>query len=154
MESITIDKAIKSIHKMAISTKTVVNLMYTSRIIEESITSVLRPYDLSIQQYNVMRILRGQHGNPSNLSTIQDRMIDRSSNTTRLVDKLIAKGLVRRQICAENRRKVEIFITDKGLDVLKTLDPITEKNNERLLKNLTTEQLEDLNSLLDTLRTF
>ena len=154
MESITIDKAIKSIHKMAISTKTVVNLMYTSRIIEESITSVLRPYDLSIQQYNVMRILRGQHGNPSNLSTIQDRMIDRSSNSTRLVDKLIAKGLVRRQICAENRRKVEIFITDKGLDVLKTLDPITEKNNERLLKNLTTEQLEDLNSLLDTLRTF
>lgn len=154
MESITIDKAIKSIHKMAISTKTVVNLMYTSRIIEESIALVLRPYELSIQQYNVLRILRGQHGNPSNLSTIQERMIDRSSNTTRLVDKLISKGFVKRQVCAANRRKVEIFITEDGLEVLKTLDPITEKNNETLLKNLTSDQLEELNLILDTLRTF
>ena len=154
MEDITIDKTIKSIHKMAISTKTVVNLMYTSRIIEESITTTLRPYDLTIQQYNVLRILRSQRGNPCNLSTIQERMIDRSSNTTRLVDKLIAKEWVKRQICIENRRKVEIFITSSGLDVLKKLDPITEHNNETILKNLTGNQLEELNQLLETLRTF
>lgn len=148
-----IDQAIKSIHKMAIDTKTVVNLMYTSRIIEESIASTLRPFDLTIQQYNVLRILRGQKGHPSNLSTIQERMIDRKSNTTRLVDKLIAKEWVKRRVCKENRRKVEIFITPSGLDVLKKLDPITEENNETLLKNLSRNQLEELNHLLETLRT-
>ena len=87
-----IEQAIKTMHPMAIATKTVINMMYTSRLLEEAVLSVLKPYDLSIQQYNVLRILRGQKGKPANLSTIQERMVDRSSNTTRLVDKLIKKG--------------------------------------------------------------
>ncbi len=149
-----IDDAIKSIHKMAISTKTVINILYTSRIVEEAIAVTLKPYGLTMQQYNVLRILRGQKGNPANLSTLQERMIDRSSNTTRLVDKLIKKGWVKRQVCEQNRRKVEMFITEKGLAVLKELDPVTELNNEKVLKNLSEEQLEELNHLLDTLRTF
>ncbi|PKA83581.1 DNA-binding MarR family transcriptional regulator [Ulvibacter sp. MAR_2010_11] len=153
MTTKTIDDTIKSIHKMAISTKTVVNLMYTSRIIEEVITGMLKPFDLTMQQYNVLRILRGQKGNPANLSTIQERMIDRSSNTTRLVDKLIQKGWVKRQVCENNRRKVEIFITSEGLDILKVLDPVTEQNNKQMLRNLSEDQLETLNHLLDTLRT-
>jgi len=148
----SIESAIKTIHKLGITTKTVINLMYTSRIVEEAIAAVLKPYDLTIQQYNVLRILRGQNGNPANLSTIQDRMVDRSSNTTRLVDKLIKKGWVARNICAQNRRKVEIFITDDGLEILKVLDPITENNNEKIVNNLSYKQLEDLNGLLDLLR--
>lgn len=148
-----IDTAIKTIHKMAIGTKTVINLMYTSRYIEEAVNSVLKPYDLTIPQYNVLRILRGQKGKPANLSTIQERMVDRSSNTTRLVDKLIRKGWVKRSICKSNRRKVEIVITEEGLDVLKELDPITEDNNTNILKNLSEDQLVLLNQLLDTLRT-
>jgi len=147
-----IETAIKTIHKMGINTKTVINLMYTSRIMEEAIAAVLKPYDLSIQQYNVMRILRGQKGNPANLSTLQERMVDRSSNTTRLVDKLIKKGWVERNVCAHNRRKVEIFITEKGLAILKELDPITEDNNKKIVSSLSTNQLEDLNTLLDLLR--
>ena len=147
-----IDEAIKSIHKMGITTKTVINIMYTSRVIEESILAVLKPYDLSMQQYNVLRILRGQKGNPANLCTIQERMVDRSSNTTRLVDKLISKGWVKRNICAENRRKVEIFITEAGLEILKTLDPITEAHNESIVATLNQTELEQLNQLLNNLR--
>jgi DNA-binding MarR family transcriptional regulator len=149
-----IDTAIKSIHPMGITTKTVVNLMYTSRIIEEEIMAVLKPFDLSLPQYNVLRILRGQKGNPANLSTIQERMVDKSSNTTRLVDKLIKKNWVKRNICAQNRRKVEIFITTQGLEVLKELDPIMERNNEHILAKLDQDELGILNHLLDTLRTF
>ena len=148
----SIEAAIKTIHKMGINTKTVINLMYTSRIMEEAIAAVLKPYDLSIQQYNVLRILRGQKGNPANLSTLQERMVDRSSNTTRLVDKLIKKEWVSRNVCAKNRRKVEIFITEKGLAILQVLDPITEENNNKIVSSLSTNQLEELNTLLDLLR--
>ena len=139
---------------MAIATKTVINMMYTSRLLEEAVLSVLKPYDLSIQQYNVLRILRGQKGKPANLSTIQERMVDRSSNTTRLVDKLIKKGWVKRSICESNRRKVEIIITTDGLEILKELDPITEENNKQVLNGLTESELQTLNDLLDKLRTF
>lgn len=149
-----IEDAIKSIHNLAISTKTVVNMMYTSRIIEEAIIGVLKQYDLTTPQYNVLRILRGQNGNPANLSTLQDRMIDKNSNTTRLVDKLIKKGWVKRNVCKLNRRKIEIFITDNGLKILKQLDPIIEHNNKNILSNLSNDELEDLNKLLDKLRTF
>jgi len=148
----SIESAIKTIHKMGITTKTVINLMYTTRIVEEAIVAVLKPYDLTMQQYNVLRILRGQKGNPANLSTIQERMVDRSSNTTRLVDKLIKKNWVKRNVCAQNRRKVEIFITKEGLEILKALDPITESNNEKIVSSLSQDQLEVLNDLLDLLR--
>jgi DNA-binding MarR family transcriptional regulator len=149
-----VEDAIKSIHPMGISTKTVINIMFTSRIIEEAIVAVLSPYELSLPQYNVLRILRGQKGNPANLSTLQERMIDKNSNTTRLVDKLIKKGCVKRNICELNRRKVEIFITEEGLTILKELDPIMEQNNENILIKLRQTELENLNNLLDLLRTF
>jgi DNA-binding MarR family transcriptional regulator len=147
-----INDAIKSIHKMGITTKTVINIMYTSRIIEESLHAIFKPYDLSMQQYNVLRILRGQKGNPANLSTIQERMVDKSSNTTRLVDKLIKKGWTKRNVCTKNRRKVEIFITETGLEILKTLDPITEAHNESIVASLNQTELEQLNHLLNNLR--
>lgn len=132
--------------------KTVINIMYTSRIIEEHIQALLKEHDISMQQYNVLRILRGQKGNPANLSTIQERMIDKSSNTTRLVDKLIRKGWVKRQICANNRRKVEIFITEDGLEFLSGLDPLVKINNENLVSSLNEKELKTLNNLLDKLR--
>lgn len=147
-----IEDTIKSIHRLGITTKTMVNLMYTTRIIEEIITGVLKPFDITIQQYNVLRILRGQKGKPANLSTIQERMIDRSSNTSRLVDKLIKKEWVERRVCEQNRRKVEIFITNKGLDVLQELDPVIDDNNTKIVSNLSFDQLEGLNGLLDLLR--
>merc|ERR1712051_170058 len=89
---------------------------------------------------------------PANLSTLQERMIDRSSNTTRLVDKLIQKKLVTRNVCPDNRRKVEISITETGLDILEKLDPITSQTNKDVLQNLNSEELKTLNNLLDKLR--
>ncbi|EDM43895.1 transcriptional regulator [unidentified eubacterium SCB49] len=146
-----ISEVIKS-KNMSLSSQIVINLAYTSRVVEESIISILKNYDLTIQQYNVLRILRGQKGNPANLSTIQERMVDRNSNTTRLIDKLIKKQLVKRQVCKDNRRKIEVFITEKGLALLTELDPITENHNNKCVKGFSTEELETLNSLLDKLR--
>ena len=143
-----IESIIKTTKPMELHTKTVINLMYRGRVIEESINRVLKGYDLSNQQYNVLRILRGQGGNPANLSTVTERMVDRNSNTTRLIDKLLKKSLVKRQICASNRRKVELFITKRGLELLDVLDPIVDANNQRILNQLDSSELELLNSYL------
>ncbi|HAT66856.1 MAG TPA: MarR family transcriptional regulator, partial [Flavobacteriaceae bacterium] len=85
-------------------------------------------------------------------STIQERMIDKSSNTTRLIDKLIQKGFAKRQICKKNRRKIEVFITENGLELLKKLDPLTEQANKNIMEKLSINEKEKLNSLLDKLR--
>lgn len=148
-----IEKAIKATGEIEITTKSIINIMYTSRFIEDLNASLLKRSDLTSQQYNVLRILRGQKGNPANLSTLQERMIDRNSNTTRLVDKLISKGLVERQTCEKNRRKVEIFITGDGMDLLSELDPTIDQLNKDMMNNLTNKQMEDLNGILNSIRT-
>jgi DNA-binding MarR family transcriptional regulator len=149
---VEIEKVIKATSPMDMATKTVINLMYTSRVIEERILACLKPFDISTQQYNVLRILRGQKNNPCNVSQLQSRMIDKNSNTTRLIDKLLTKGLVKRQVCAQNRRKVELFITTNGLNTLEQLDPIILKANQDLLTQLDNSQLEILNTNLNTIR--
>ena len=148
-----IENVIKATGKLDDPKKIIINILYTSRFLEERLTALLKQYDLTNQQFNVLRILRGQKGNPANLSTLQDRMIDKNSNTTRLVDKLLQKGLVERNVCQQNRRKIEIFITDKGQQLLKNIDPKMEKLNKELVGNLSSEQMKGLNDLLDTLRT-
>ena len=84
---------------------------------------ILKPYGLSEQQYNVLRILREAHPAPCTLSSVSSRMIDKMSNATRLVDKLLLKGLVTRELCPGNRRKVDIRITEEGLDLLYGIEP-------------------------------
>lgn len=147
-----IENEIKNSSPLSLSTRSVINIMFTARQIEEMAAAKFKEHDLTSQQYNVMRILRGQKGNPANLSTIQERMIDKCSNTTRLIDKLIQKGFVKRQICKKNRRKIEVFITEDGLELLKKLDPIIEKTNQDIMEKLSTNEKEKLNTLLDTLR--
>ncbi len=147
-----IEEVIQNRNPLTPASKTIVNIMFTSRRVEEGALVVFKEHDLTHQQYNVLRILRGQQGKPANLSTIQERMIDKSSNTTRLIDKLIKKELVKRQVCEKNRRKIEVFITSKGMDLLKTLDPIIENLNKELVNNLSNKELETLNNLLDKLR--
>lgn len=143
-----------SIHTktMSLHKKTVVNLIYTANILTDKISEVLKPFGVSIQQFNVLRILRGQKGKPAHLSTIQERMIHKMSNTTRLVDKLISKGLVKRKICAHNRRKVEINITPKGLHILNILDDVIDRAEKDSTKNLTQEECVHLNMLLGKIR--
>ena len=137
---------------LSLNKKTVLNISFTSIWVKDEILNALKPHDISIEQFNVLRILRGKKGEPTNLQDIQERMINKMSNTTRLVDKLIMKGLVERFICEKNRRKVDIYITENGLNLLKELDPIVEKTEETLTSNLTEQELIDLNTLLTKLR--
>ena len=148
----TIEEALHINSPIDLASKTLINLHYTSRIIEERFAALLKDYDLSTPQFNVLRILRGQKGKPASLACIQERMVDRNSNTTRLVDKLIKKEWVVRRICPANRRKVEIEITPQGLDLLKTLDPLTLTVNKENVKALSTQELNTLNNLLDKLK--
>ena len=148
----TIERDIKSSVKLSLEKKSVINLLYTSSWAKELLLLFFKEYDLSMEQYNVLRILRGQKGNPANLETIQERMISKMSNTTRLVDKLIAKGFVTRRICENNRRKVEIFITEKGLGLLLNADDKLIAQEKEIVKNLTANELTTLNTLLDKLR--
>lgn len=134
------------------SRKTVLNISYSSTWIKDELASVLKPFDISMEQFNVLRILRGKKGDATNLQDIQDRMINKMSNTTRLVDKLILKDLVERFTCEKNRRKVDIFITEKGLNLLKELDPIIDATETNITKNLNSDELETLNYLLTKIR--
>jgi len=129
--------------------KAIIHLILVSNHIMEKLTEELKAFDTSLQQFNVLRILRGQKGKPANLFTIQERMIHKMSNTTRLVDKLILKGYVKRAICESNRRKVEILITDKGLDALKEMDKAIHTCEKELTAQFNSQELEDLNKLLD-----
>ena len=129
--------------------KAIIHLILVSNHIMEKLTEELKAFDTSLQQFNVLRILRGQKGKPANLFTIQERMIHKMSNTTRLVDKLILKGYVKRAVCESNRRKVEILITDKGLDALKEMDKAIHTCEKELTAQFNSQELEDLNKLLD-----
>lgn len=133
--------------------KIVLNIMVTQNVLAEKFNEVLKPYDLSGEQYNVLRILRGQKGNPANMCVIQDRMIAKNSNTTRLIDKLLLKDLVTREVCPENRRKIEVLITEKGLQLLEELDPKVLENEKLFASNLNQKELVELNTLLEKYRT-
>lgn len=148
-----IEEIIKSNATMDDAKKVVLNVLYTQNILAEKFNDTLKPYDLSSEQYNVLRILRGQKGNPANMCVIQERMIAKNSNTTRLIDKLLLKDLVTREVCLDNRRKMEILITQKGLDLLLELDPKVIDHERQFANNLSQTELVQLNSLLEKYRT-
>lgn len=147
-----IEDVIKTKIPLENATKIILNVLYTQAVLAESLNEVLKPYEISGEQYNVLRILRGQKGCPANMCAIQERMLARTSNTTRLVDKLLLKDLVTRNVCPENRRKIEVLITQKGLDVLTELNPKIIAHEQFFSKNLNTEELEQLNLLLEKYR--
>lgn len=144
-----VEETIVTEKEIPLKQRTIIHLSLIDNKINEVITQELKPYDVSLQQFNVLRILRGQKGKPANLSTLNDRMITKMSNTTRLVDKLINKGFVDRVICKSNRRKVEINITNKGQEVLLAMDKAMKNAEDSLLKKFTPEELNLLNKLLD-----
>lgn len=147
-----LNEILKIKSKIPLSQATVINIFQTTSWMKDDLLLQLKPYDLSIEQFNVLRILRGQNGNAINLQDIQERMVSKMSNTTRLVDKLIKKNFVKRTICKANRRKVEIMITDLGLDTLITIDPIIDKTEKKITNNLTQDELTELNTLLIKLK--
>ncbi|WP_374541075.1 MarR family winged helix-turn-helix transcriptional regulator [Flavobacterium sp.] len=147
-----IEDIIKSTTSISLEKKTMLNLIYTQHVISEKFSELLKRHDLSSEQYNVLRILRGQKGNPANMCMIQERMIAKTSNTTRLVDKLVSKDMVIRKVCPANKRKMEVTITEKGMSVLQALDPIVIAFENQYTRNLSQEELEIINQLLEKLR--
>jgi DNA-binding MarR family transcriptional regulator len=147
-----IEDEIKSTITLNNSKKIILNILCTQNVLNEKFNEILKPYDLSSEQYNVLRILRGQKGNPANMCVIQERMVAKTSNTTRLVDKLLLKDLVTRKVCSENRRKIEVLITQKGLDILSELDPKVVDHENIFAKNLDPKELQQLNNLLEKYR--
>ncbi|MBP9187417.1 MAG: MarR family transcriptional regulator [Bacteroidia bacterium] len=131
--------------------KAAINILYTASWIESKNLKRLKPFGITTQQFNVLRILRGSHPKKLMLSDIASRMIDKNSNATRLVEKLRSAQLVTREQCKDNRRQVDINITNKGLDLLAAIDEGTDTwlNN---FKNLSTNEFKSLNALLDKLR--
>jgi DNA-binding MarR family transcriptional regulator len=148
-----IEKITKSNIKLDDSKKIILNIIYTQNVITDKFNEIIKPYDLSSEQYNVLRILRGQKGSPANMSIIQERMLSKNSNTTRLIDKLLLKELVTRAVCPNNRRKIEILITNKGLELLKILDPKVAENENQFAENLSSDEKIKLNALLEKYRT-
>lgn len=128
------------------------NVMYTGVWLQHAMGHILKPHDITEPQYNVLRILRGQHGEAMNLYEIQDRMIQKMSNVSRLIDKLVAKKLVTRKESKENRRRVDIAITQKGLDLLETIQPTIEPFFKKMEKNISKEDAALLGNLLDDMR--
>ncbi len=147
-----IEEIIKSTVTLDDAKKVILNVMFTQNVINDKFNEVLKPYDLSSEQYNVLRILRGQKGLPTNMCVIQERMIAKNSNTTRLIDKLLLKELVTRDVCPDNRRKIEVLITNKGMHILIELDPKVIAHEQQFANNLTPEELEQLNFLLEKYR--
>ena len=132
--------------------QTVINIFLTNTKVKNQLLEVLKPHDLSIEQFNVLRILRGQKGNPLNLQDIQERMVNKMSNTTRLIDKLILKDFVKRTECKVNRRKIEVYITNGGLEKLDELDLIVNEAESKATEKLSDAELEKLNELLQKLQ--
>ncbi|MBZ0097927.1 MAG: MarR family transcriptional regulator [Taibaiella sp.] len=128
------------------------NVMFTGVWLQQKMGQLLKPFDITETQYNVLRILRGQNGEAMNLYEIQNRMIQKMSNVSRLIDKLVAKKLVTRRECKENRRRVDIGITQKGLDLLDAIDPAIEPFFSQLNENLTKDEARQMGEWLDKMR--
>ena len=129
----------------------VVALLRAGNRLDDELNALTKAFGISLPQFNVMRILRGQKGKPANLSTLNEHMIHKMSNTTRLVDKLIEKKLVERCICQKNRRKVEITITQQGLDLLTSIDDKLILKEAQLIENISPIEKEKLIALISKL---
>lgn len=132
-------------HKLAI------NISYSYNWMSYKNHSKFKNGDITPQQFNVLRILRGQFPAPCNLKLVKERMLDRMSDASRIVDKLKAKGLLERHECPNDRRNVDLLITEKGLALLKSLDHIDEEFKSTF-KNLSVAEAKQLNELLDKAR--
>ena len=132
--------------------KLAINITFTHYWLMDRFRQLLKQYDISSQQFNILRILRGQYPQPSSVNLLKERMLDKSSDASRLIDRLKIKGLVQRKQCKSDRRAVDILITEKGLEILKKIDAHNTELDS-VFDKLSEKETEKLNELLDKLRT-
>jgi DNA-binding MarR family transcriptional regulator len=128
-----------------------INLLYTIGWIRERTRSIFESEDITPQQFNILRILRGSFPQPLSTLQIRERMLDKMSDTSRIVDRLIVKGLVKKLVCKSDRRLVDVIISDKGKKLLERLD-LRQDEIDGALKNLSDKEAALLSDLLDKIR--
>jgi DNA-binding MarR family transcriptional regulator len=131
--------------------KATINLMYTANWLHGEFRDLFKSFDITHQQYNVLRILRGMHPNCVNPTEIKEVMLDKNPDITRLCDRLLLMGLIHRNIDKENRRKMKIVITEKGLDLLLEIEPVIKLRMEQLFADVKVDY-EKFNDMLDAMR--
>ncbi len=147
----TIEQLIKTKPIKDPYSRAMLNIIYTGSWLVNNVNQTLKPYGITEPQYNVLRILRGQNGEAMNLFEIQSRMLQRMSNVSRLIDKLLDKGLVERKECKENRRMVDIRITAVGLSLLETVEVPLAQDMEKFASKIKKEHAAQLAEWLDAL---
>lgn len=146
------EEDIKQTKKISDYQKGIANLVLTYNHVITQLEAFIGEYDLTLPQFNILRILRGQYPQPSTNNLIKERIIHRNSDVTRIVDRLISKGLVDRTGCCDDRRKVDILISEEGMRILNEIDTRIGEI-ERLLSGLDTQEIVAFNKLLDKIRT-
>jgi MarR family 2-MHQ and catechol resistance regulon transcriptional repressor len=131
--------------------KAMVNIFYTEGWLRNRLSETLKPYDLTSQQYNVLRILRGSNPEPMSTSCVRSRMLDKMSDVSRIVDRLFKKALVDKRLCITDKRLVDVFITDAGLTLLDKIDESMD-GMDKMFAGITDEEAATLNQILDKLR--
>jgi DNA-binding MarR family transcriptional regulator len=130
--------------------KAIINLIYTYNWMNEKMKKVFDKEDVTGQQYNILRILRGA-GKPISTLQIRERMLDKMSDTSRIVDRLVLKGLAKKTVCKDDKRLVDVSISPKGKTLLEKID-LYEKDMDAILGNLSDAEAKTLNKLLDKIR--
>ncbi len=151
MFDLKLEDAIKQKKFESPQVKAMLNIMYTSNWLIGEFRDIYKPYGITPQQYNVLRILRGKHPESVNPSEIKEVMLDKNPDITRLCDRLLAMGLIGRSINSENRRKMNIVITAQGLELLNQIAPLLLDRQQLILKRANID-FELLSDLLDDLR--
>lgn len=129
-----------------------INILFTAAWFGEMNRNALKDFDISLPQYNILRILRGQKGQAISVAGLCERMIDKSSNASRIVDKLEARKLVSRVVCDKDRRQVDVMMTIKGTTLLEELDKKVPTFKTIMSKQLSNKDAEALNLALDQIR--
>ena len=132
--------------------KLVVNILFTSNWLNRLHNQIMKPHGITTQQYNILRILRGQHPQPATIRLLTERMLDKMSNASRLVEKLRQKGLLERDTCPGDRRQVNVVINEKGLAFLKGVDSSMQSIEQELQHRIGSEDAKEVNRILDLLR--
>jgi DNA-binding MarR family transcriptional regulator len=130
--------------------KAMINLTYTHNWMTERFKTFLDRFDLTAQQFNILRILRGA-GEPLSTLQIRERMLDKMSDTSRIVDRLILKKLVKKSTCAHDKRLVDVVISEEGMNVLQKIDEY-DRDIDNIISGLSTDEAAELNRLLDKMR--
>lgn len=131
--------------------QSLVNIIYTYHWNIHHVKEILKPFDITTQQFNVLRILRGQYPSPATVNLIKSRILDKMSDTSRIVDRLIQKGYVEKTTNNYDKRAVDVMISDSGLTLLKKIDKGIDLSSF-IAPNLTPEEAQQLNFLLDKMR--